>query len=89
MVDAVAPRPVNVVMGLSGAKLTLDELDELGVKRVSLGSSLARAALGEMIRAANEVREHGTFGFAARATPYVQLNTLFDTFPPGSAHAKR
>ncbi len=89
VVDAVAPRPVNVVMGLSGAKLTLDELDELGVKRVSLGSSLARAALGEMIRAANEVREHGTFGFAARAAPYAQLNTLFDTFPPGSAHAKR
>jgi 2-methylisocitrate lyase-like PEP mutase family enzyme len=80
VVKAVAPRPVNVVMGLSGAKLTLAELADVGVKRVSLGSSLARAAIGEMIRAATEVREHGTFEFATRATPYATLNALFDDF---------
>jgi 2-methylisocitrate lyase-like PEP mutase family enzyme len=57
-------RPVNVIMGLPGVHLTLAELSELGVRRVSLGSSLARAALGAFLRAAREVREHGTFGFA-------------------------
>ena len=78
VVEAVAPRPVNVVMGLSGARLSLRELAEIGVKRVSLGSSLARAAIGEMIRAATEVRDAGTFEFATRATPYAKLNELFE-----------
>ena len=82
VVRAVAPRPVNVVMGLAGAALSLDELARLGVRRVSLGSSLARAAIGELIRAASEVRERGTFAFAARAKPYGELNALFGRFPP-------
>jgi 2-methylisocitrate lyase-like PEP mutase family enzyme len=83
VVGAVAPRPVNVVMGLSGAKLTLRELADIGVKRVSLGSSLARAAIGEMIRAATEVRDAGAFEFATRATPYANLNALFEDFEKG------
>lgn len=77
VVKAVAPKPVNVVMGLSGARFTLDELGALGVKRVSLGSSLARAAYGAFLRAAQEVREHGTFEFSAQAAPYAALNAMF------------
>jgi 2-methylisocitrate lyase-like PEP mutase family enzyme len=77
VVRAVAPKPVNVVMGLSGATFSLAELAELGVKRVSLGSSLARAALGALLRASREVRDRGTFTFSQEAIPYAALNALF------------
>jgi len=77
VVKAVAPKPVNVVMGLSGAALSLDELGAIGVKRVSLGSSLARAAYGAFVGAAREVRTRGTFTFADSAIPYGELNAMF------------
>ena len=78
VVRAVAPKPVNVVMGLSNATFSLVELGDLGVKRVSLGSSLARAAFGALLRASREVRDAGTFTFSREAMPYAALNTLFD-----------
>lgn len=59
--------PVNVVVGLSAAPYTVDDLSAAGVKRISTGGSLARAALGEMIRAAQELKDHGTFGYSKRA----------------------
>lgn len=69
-------RPVNVVMGLSGPSLGVDELSALGVKRISVGSALARAAFGAFLRAAREMRERGTFGFAADAVPYAEITAL-------------
>jgi 2-methylisocitrate lyase-like PEP mutase family enzyme len=78
VVRAVAPKPVNVVMGLSGAMFSLAELGDLGVKRVSLGSSLARAAFGALLRASREVRDFGTFTFSRDAMPYAELNALFE-----------
>jgi 2-methylisocitrate lyase-like PEP mutase family enzyme len=77
VVKAVAPRPVNVIMGLANCDLSLNELLELGVKRVSVGSSLARAAYGAFIDAGKEIRETGTFNFASKAVPYAELNKLF------------
>jgi 2-methylisocitrate lyase-like PEP mutase family enzyme len=77
VVRAVAPKPVNVVMGLSGASFSLEALAELGVKRVSLGSSLARAAYGAFLQAAVEVKEKGTFEFARTAVPYADINRRF------------
>jgi 2-methylisocitrate lyase-like PEP mutase family enzyme len=77
VVRAVAPKPVNVVMGLSGPSHSLSALASLGVKRVSLGSSLARAAYGAFLRAAREVRATGTFDFAREAVPYAELNAMF------------
>jgi 2-methylisocitrate lyase-like PEP mutase family enzyme len=71
-------RPVNVVMGLAGARFSLAELGALGVKRVSIGSALARAAFGAFIEAAKEMREHGTFAFADRAIGYGELGAMFD-----------
>lgn len=71
-------RPVNVVMGLAGARFSLGELSALGVKRVSVGSSLARASFGALIDAAKEMREHGTFAFADRAVAYRELGAMFD-----------
>lgn len=70
-------RPLNVIMGLQGASLTLDRLSELGVKRVSVGSALSRAALGAFLRAARELRDFGTFTFAADAVKYADVNAMF------------
>lgn len=77
VVRAVAPKPVNVVMGLSGPSFSLDVLASLGVKRVSLGSSLARAAYGAFLQAAREVKQKGTFDFARTAVPYAEINAMF------------
>jgi 2-methylisocitrate lyase-like PEP mutase family enzyme len=54
-------RPVNVLMGIPGIGLSLNELSELGVKRISVGSTLSRVALGALIRAAREMQIDGTF----------------------------
>ena len=70
--------PVNVVMGLHGMHLSLAELAALGVKRVSVGSALARAALGAFLRAAREMRAHGTFHFAEEAVSYRDISSLFE-----------
>lgn len=71
-------RPVNVIMGLQGVKLTQAELAEIGVRRISVGSSLSRAALGAFLRAAEEMKESGTFNFADEAVNYRQLNEMFE-----------
>jgi 2-methylisocitrate lyase-like PEP mutase family enzyme len=68
-------RPVNVVMGLSGANYSVSELAEAGVKRISLGSSMARAAWSGFIAAALEVRDEGTFGFAENAVSFAEINS--------------
>jgi 2-methylisocitrate lyase-like PEP mutase family enzyme len=54
-------RPVNMLMGIQGVGLSLTELSEIGVKRISVGSALSRAALGGFLRAAREMQTHGTF----------------------------
>ena len=77
VVRAVAPKPVNVVMGLSGPSFSLEALAKLGVKRVSVGSSFARAAYGAFLQAAREVKENGTFDFARDAVPYAEINAMF------------
>ncbi|HEN8733945.1 TPA: oxaloacetate decarboxylase [Pseudomonas putida] len=77
VVQAVAPRPVNVLMGMAGVPLSVNQLQDLGVRRVSVGSSLARAALGAFYRAAQEIRDEGTFGYGEQTMPFAQLNDLF------------
>ena len=76
VVEAVAPRPVNVVM-LKPIGLSVADLAALGVRRISIGSSMARAAWGEFERSAREILEHGTFDTFARAMPSSRLNALF------------
>lgn len=70
-------RPLNVIAGLQGPSLTLDRLSGLGVKRVSVGSALSRAALGAFLRAAREVHDSGTFTFAQDAVKYADINAMF------------
>lgn len=66
-------RPVNVLMGMQGIPLNLADLSNLGVKRVSVGGALARAALGAFLRAAKEMREHGTFTFTNGAASSKEI----------------
>ena len=73
-------RPVNVVMGLQGVQLGMAELSELGVKRVSVGSTLSRTALGAFLRAAREMRDHGSFTFAGQAATMREISAMFKEF---------
>lgn len=69
--------PLNVVMGLVGNSLTVSQLEELGVKRVSIGGSLTRATFGLIRRAADELRREGTFKFANEQIPDDELCRFF------------
>jgi len=75
-------RPVNVVMGLRGVQLSLADLAAIGVRRVSIGSSLFRATLGAFLRAAREMGEHGTFNFAADAVSPREISAIFKAWHP-------
>ena len=68
-------KPVNVLMGLQGATFTVEELAAIGVKRISVGGAFARAALGALVRAAREVKDKGTFTFAAEAISYAEVTS--------------
>ncbi len=72
-------RPVNVLMGLQGSQLSLADLSTIGVKRISVGSALSRAALGAFLRAADEMRNHGTFTFANDAISYRDITKMFES----------
>jgi 2-methylisocitrate lyase-like PEP mutase family enzyme len=82
-------RPVNVVMGLAGVQLSLDELGAMGVRRVSVGSALCRTAMGAFLRAAREMRDHGTFTFATDAARPRNLNTIFSGSALGGSAGTR
>lgn len=75
-VCAAVDKPVNVVMGLTGKSYSVAELSDVGVRRVSVGGSFARAALGALMRAAREVRSAGTFSYAADALPGAEIFEL-------------
>jgi 2-methylisocitrate lyase-like PEP mutase family enzyme len=76
---AAVTKPVNVVMGLKAARFSVAELAALGVRRISVGSALSRAALGAFVRAAREIRERGSFEFAEGAIAYAEVNELMAT----------
>ena len=75
-VCAAVSKPVNVVVGLAGQRYSVAELAQAGVKRISLGSTLSRVALGALARAAREIRDHGTFGFVDGAVSFPDANAL-------------
>jgi 2-methylisocitrate lyase-like PEP mutase family enzyme len=74
-------KPVNVVMGLGGQSYSVTDLSNAGVKRISVGGSFARAALGAMVRAAREVAEQGTFSYAAAAISGADLSQMMSGEP--------
>lgn len=77
-VTAAVSKPVNVLMGLRGATFSVDELVDAGVKRISVGGSLARAAYGSLVRAARDIRERGVFSYADDALPSAEIVRLFE-----------
>jgi 2-methylisocitrate lyase-like PEP mutase family enzyme len=76
VVSAVAPKPVNLLVG-SASKLTVQEIAALGVRRISVGGALARAAWGGFMRAARLLAEQGKFDGLADAASGRELNALF------------
>jgi 2-methylisocitrate lyase-like PEP mutase family enzyme len=70
-------RPVNVLMGLQGVLLSTAELSAIVARRISVGSALYRTAMGAFLRAANEMRQKGTFEFAADAANPRDLARIF------------
>ncbi len=71
---AVAPKPVNVLATGRSPGFTVANLAAAGVRRISLGSALARAAYGAFVTASREIAEHGTFGFGAQALPFAAID---------------
>jgi len=77
IVNAVAPKPVNVLVSGFNHQLTLSGLADLGVRRISVGSGLALAAWGAFLRAARDINTNGTFHLLADNAPSAELNELF------------
>ena len=75
IVDAVAPKSVNVLV--SNYNWSVTQLADLGVRRISVGGTLARAAWGGFVAAAKAIHEQGSFSAFADATPFDELNDLF------------
>jgi 2-methylisocitrate lyase-like PEP mutase family enzyme len=77
IVKAVSPKPVNVLVSTNNCNLTVSQLADLGVRRISVGGALARAAWAGFIRAAKEIQAEGSFNSFGSATPFDELNELF------------
>src|SRR5215831_2461118 len=77
IVRTVAPKPVNVLVSGFNLQLTLSQLADLGVRRISVGSGLALAAWGAFLRATREIKTDGTFNLLANNAPSADLNELF------------
>ena len=76
-VCAAVGKPVNVVMGLPGSTFAVPELAEAGVKRISVGASLARLAYGAVAEAVKEMTERGTFRYSEGAIGFQALEDIF------------
>jgi 2-methylisocitrate lyase-like PEP mutase family enzyme len=77
IVRAVAPRPVNVLVSGPVPGLSVAVLADLGVRRISVGSGLARVAWGAFIRAATGIADTGSFDGLAGSTSHVELDAFF------------
>ncbi len=77
IVKAVAPKPVNVLVSTNNCDITVSQLADLGVRRVSVGAALARVCWGAFIQAARDIKEAGSFTAFAHAAPFNELNSLF------------
>jgi 2-methylisocitrate lyase-like PEP mutase family enzyme len=78
MVKAVAPKPVNVLVSAPNPELTLDRLAGLGVRRISVGSALARVAWGAFMRSAQSIRETGSFDSFAEAGSFSEIERVMN-----------
>lgn len=81
VVAAVAPKPVNLLIGFA-SELTVQDVAAMGVRRISVGGALARAAWGGFLRAARGIAEHGRFDGFADAASGNDLNAFFKSARP-------
>jgi 2-methylisocitrate lyase-like PEP mutase family enzyme len=79
MVKAVAPKPLNVIVTSPDLGLTVPLLTDLGVRRISVGSALARVAWGAFMRAAESILTTGTFDALGAAAPFATFAEMFGT----------
>jgi 2-methylisocitrate lyase-like PEP mutase family enzyme len=77
IVETVAPKPVNILVSGFNHQLSLSQLTDLGVRRISVGSGLALAAWGAFLRAAQDIKTNGTFNLLANNAGSADLNELF------------
>jgi 2-methylisocitrate lyase-like PEP mutase family enzyme len=77
IVKAVSPKPINVLVSKFNCDLTVSQLADLGVRRISVGSALANVAWGAFMNAARSIKETGAFDALAGAAPFAELNELF------------
>jgi 2-methylisocitrate lyase-like PEP mutase family enzyme len=77
IVKAVAPKPVNVLASRPDPNLTFAKLADLGVRRISVGSALARVAWGAFMRAAQSIATTGTFDSLGETAAFAELNKIF------------
>ncbi len=77
IVKAVSPRAVNVLVSKFNCDLTVSQLAELGVRRISVGSALANVAWGAFMSAARNIKDKGAFDGLANAAPFAEINDLF------------
>lgn len=81
-VCASVPKPVNILMGLKGSTYSVGELEAAGAKRISVGGSLARAALGAFVRAAREIKEKGAFTYSQDAISHLEATAYMKGAQP-------
>ena len=77
IVKAVAPKPVNVLVSGFNRELSLSQLSDLGVRRISVGSGLSAVAWGAFTRAARSIATTGEFDLFADAMPFAEINAVF------------
>lgn len=77
IVKEVSPKPVNVLVSRPDPNLTLNKLADLGVRRISVGSALARVAWGAFMRAAQDIATTGTFDSLGEGAAFAELNDIF------------
>lgn len=77
LVKAVSPKPVNVLVSTNNCDLSVAQLTDLGVRRISVGAALARVAWGGFMSASRQIMENGSFDAFADAPPFGEINDLF------------
>jgi len=79
IVKAVAPKPVNLLMGAPG--MSVAEIADLGVRRISVGGAMARAAWGAFLRVSRDIAQNGSFAEFGSAVSYAEINGMFGGDP--------
>ncbi len=77
IVRAVSPKPVNVLVSSSNSNLSVSQLADLGVRRISVGGALARMAWGAFMKAAKSIKDKGTFEVFDEAAPFDEIQNVF------------